>query len=73
MKKTNAASRADSVPGELLQALAADPWVRDYFERLPPSHRRKYAEWVAEAKKKETRARRAARALEMLRARMSRK
>jgi uncharacterized protein YdeI (YjbR/CyaY-like superfamily) len=71
MSKTNAAPPAVPVPVELAKALAADPWVRDYYERLSYSHRKRYAEWVAEAKKEETRARRAARALELLRARMS--
>jgi len=73
MRKTNAAHPAVPIPVELRKALDADPWVRDYYERLPYSHRRKYADWVAEAKRGETRARRAARALELLRARMSKK
>ena len=71
MRKTDTAPRAFPVPDELSQALAADPWVRDYYERLSETHRRRYAEWVAEGKKQATRARRAARALELLRARMS--
>ncbi len=73
MSKTNAVPRAFPVPVELSRALAADPWVRDYFERLSDTHRKRYADWVAEAKKEQTRARRAARALELLRARMSKK
>ena len=73
MRKTKTAPPAVPVPVELGKALAADPWVRDYYERLSDNHRRRYADWVAGAKKAETRARRAARALELLRARMSRK
>ncbi len=71
MRKTDTAPRAFSVPDELKQALAADPWVRDYYERLSETHRRRYADWVAEGKKEATRIRRAAMALELLRARMS--
>jgi uncharacterized protein YdeI (YjbR/CyaY-like superfamily) len=73
MKNTNTALPAVLTPAELREALADDPWSRDYFERLPPSHRRKYVDWVAAAKKEQTRARRAARVLEMLRARMSKR
>jgi uncharacterized protein YdeI (YjbR/CyaY-like superfamily) len=63
------ARRTDGeLPAELRQALAADPAGRAAYERLPPSHRLEYARWVAEAKKELTRRRRAARALEMLRA-----
>jgi uncharacterized protein YdeI (YjbR/CyaY-like superfamily) len=76
MKKANASPRPAAealrseveLPAELRQALAADPAGRAAYERLPPSHRREYARWVAEAKKELTRRRRAARALEMLRA-----
>jgi uncharacterized protein YdeI (YjbR/CyaY-like superfamily) len=55
------------VPAELTEALARDDQARAAFERLPPSHRREYASWVAEAKRAETRARRAASTLERLR------
>jgi len=55
------------MPRELRKALAEDPGARAVFDRLPPSHRREYAGWVGEAKQAETRARRARRAVEMLR------
>jgi uncharacterized protein YdeI (YjbR/CyaY-like superfamily) len=42
--------------------------ARHYFEALAFSHRREYARWIGEAKRPETRDRRAARAVEMLRA-----
>jgi len=58
--------RTVEVPTELQAALADDPQARDAFERLSYSHRQEYAGWVAEAKKEETRARRAAKAIEML-------
>lgn len=47
------------IPPELLAALEGNPPARALFERMPPSHRREYAQHVAEAKKEETRRRRA--------------
>ena len=58
---------SDALPPELIQALAADPDARAAFDALPPSHKREYATWIAEAKRDETRASRAAKAIEMLR------
>jgi len=55
-----------SIPEELGKALREDPRARQSFERLAPSHRREYARWVDEAKRADTRARRATRAVEML-------
>lgn len=59
--------REVSVPAELAAALAADSAAGAAFERLSFSHRREYAEWVAGAKRAETRARRAAQTIERLR------
>jgi uncharacterized protein YdeI (YjbR/CyaY-like superfamily) len=58
-----------AVPPALEQALDADPDARDAFERLAPSHRREYAQWIEEAKQDETRARRVEKTLGMLRER----
>lgn len=55
------------LPGELVAALDGDPAVRAAFDALAVSHRREYANWVAEAKRPETRQRRAGRAVEMVR------
>jgi hypothetical protein len=46
------------VPKDLRAALARDPEVEAGFERLSFTHRREYVEWVEEAKRAETRARR---------------
>jgi hypothetical protein len=53
------------IPPELEAVLTAG--TRAAFDALAFTHRREYAEWVGEAKRPETRARRAARAAEMLR------
>jgi uncharacterized protein YdeI (YjbR/CyaY-like superfamily) len=46
------------VPVEILAALKKNKKALAGFEKLPPSHKREYVEWVAEAKREETRARR---------------
>ncbi|EOD69443.1 YdeI/OmpD-associated family protein [Amycolatopsis vancoresmycina] len=56
------------LPGELADALAAAPDAAARFEALPPSHRREYVQWVAEAKKPETRVSRAEKTVARLRA-----
>lgn len=56
------------LPGELADALGAAPDAAALFEALPPSHRREYVQWVAEAKKPETRVSRAEKTIARLRA-----
>ncbi len=54
-------------PPELAAALAAARDAAETFDGMSYSHQREYAEWVAEAKREETRRRRAAKTVEMLR------
>ena len=56
------------IPQELADALAADGSAATAFEALAPSRRRELAEHVVEAKRPETRKRRAADAVARLRA-----
>ena len=58
---------SDELPTALADALTRDPAAAAAFEKLPPSHRREYVDWIAEAKREETRARRVEQALAMLR------
>lgn len=60
------------VPDDLAAALKAEPRAALVFKRFPPSHRREYIEWLTEAKKPETRARRLATTIEWLLAGKSR-
>ena len=53
-------------PADLLAALDANPAARATFDGFPPSCRRDYVEWVAEAKRPETRAKRIAQATEWM-------
>lgn len=61
------APREVDVPDALADALIADPDARMAFDRLAYTHRKEYARWVAESKRDETRQRRVAQALQMLR------
>ena len=54
------------VPDELRAALDAAPKAAATFEAFPPSCRREYVEWVSEAKRPETRAKRVAQAVEWM-------
>ena len=51
---------------DLDAALKENPSALRVFERLPPSHRREYLDWLAEAKKPATRSRRIGKMLDML-------
>jgi len=62
------APREVDVPAALAAALAEDDGARQAYERLAYTHRKEFARWVAEAKKAETRERRVAQTIEMLRA-----
>jgi hypothetical protein len=64
----DAQPREVEVPEALAIALHDDVLARDAFNALSYTHRREYARWIAEAKREETRERRVARAVEMLRA-----
>jgi hypothetical protein len=61
------APREVEVPEPLAAALNGDPAAAKAFERLAFTHRKEFASWIAEAKRPETRERRVAQALEMLR------
>lgn len=51
------------MPGDLAAALAGSPAAQSTYDALPPSAKREYLEWVAEAKRPETRAKRIAQAV----------
>jgi hypothetical protein len=52
------------VPADLVAALAKSAKAKKNFAAFPPSHRREYVEWVTEAKREETRAKRVAQTVE---------
>jgi hypothetical protein len=58
--------RTVELPDELAAALRDTPDAAARYTELSFTHRREYAQWVGEAKKQETRGRRAARTIERL-------
>ncbi len=60
------AERTVVLPADLKKALAAAPRAKAFFDGLSPSCRKEYAGYVEEAKRPETRARRIARTLSLL-------
>jgi uncharacterized protein YdeI (YjbR/CyaY-like superfamily) len=66
-RKTAGKERAElEVPEPFRLALERHPDAAATFEGFSPSHRREYVEWIAEAKREETRDRRIQTALEWL-------
>lgn len=61
------APRAVVVPPQLAAVLAGEPALQAFFDSLSFTHRREYADWIAAAKREDTRARRVEKAIEMLR------
>jgi Bacteriocin-protection, YdeI or OmpD-Associated/Domain of unknown function (DUF1905) len=62
------APREVTVPSDLAAALDDDAEARRSFDGLSYSHKREYVSWIEEAKRDETRRRRIAKAVDMLRA-----
>jgi Bacteriocin-protection, YdeI or OmpD-Associated/Domain of unknown function (DUF1905) len=58
--------REIEVPEDLARALGKDRAASEAFDRLSYTHRREYVQWVAGAKKPETRQRRVQKAVELL-------
>lgn len=58
--KRAATPRALDVPSDLAEVIARDPAAKARWEAWSFTHRREYVEWIASAKKPETRARRLA-------------
>jgi len=54
------------IPAELMTALSRDKEAKAVFNKLPHSHQKEYVTWINDAKKEETRARRVAQTIEML-------
>ncbi|MDR7070185.1 uncharacterized protein YdeI (YjbR/CyaY-like superfamily) [Pseudoxanthomonas japonensis] len=54
------------VPADLRDALAGNPGAKATFDGFSPSARRDYLEWITEAKREDTRARRLAQAVEWM-------
>ena len=66
-KRPRAAPKPEiAMPDDFAAALAASAAAQAAFAGFAPSHRREYLEWVTEAKRAETRAKRIAQAVEWI-------
>ncbi len=54
------------IPAEFAAALASNPSAKAALDGFAPSHRREYVDWITEAKRDDTRAKRIAQAIEWL-------
>lgn len=65
-QKPKAERKEIPVPAILQEALDKNPGAREYFDSLSYSHRKEYIEYITEAKREETRLRRAEKAIALL-------
>ena len=56
--ETDTAPRTVTLPADLKRALSKSKAARTHFDKLSYTHRKEYAQWIAAAKRPETRARR---------------
>jgi uncharacterized protein YdeI (YjbR/CyaY-like superfamily) len=66
-RKARPAKPETEIPPELAEALAQDDAAAATFNGFPPSCRREYCEWVGEAKRPETKAKRISETIALLR------
>ena len=59
----------DEIPPFIAEELALHPVAQEFWNEIPPSHRRNYIRWITEAKQETTQRRRLARAIAALDAR----
>ncbi len=63
--KTRGAPKPEAtIPPDLAAALAKNKKAKAAFAAFPPSHRREYIDWITDAKREETRAKRVAQTVE---------
>jgi len=65
-KRTRPSMPTDTLPDELLKALAVHPAASKTFHSLVPTHQKQYILWIGTAKRPETRQRRTIEAVERL-------
>lgn len=65
-RRRSSTTKPVDIPAELKSALTRNKKAAAAFEKFPPSHKREYAEWIADAKGAETRQRRVESAVEWI-------
>jgi uncharacterized protein YdeI (YjbR/CyaY-like superfamily) len=66
IEKKPAAGKKLLIPMELRAALSKNKKAKETFLNFPPSHKREYAEWIAEAKTSKTKTKRLKTAIEWM-------
>jgi uncharacterized protein YdeI (YjbR/CyaY-like superfamily) len=66
IKKLEAQVAKEKIPPHLKNALASNKKAREIFKNWSPSHRMRYIYWIEEAKREETKKRRAEKAVKMI-------
>ncbi|MEO6210726.1 MAG: YdeI/OmpD-associated family protein [Gemmatimonadaceae bacterium] len=66
VKRSRAKKPEAKVPKEFAVALAKNRRATAAFAKFPPGQRREYCDWISEAKREETKAKRAAQAIEWI-------
>lgn len=66
VRKASTPKPPPETPADLAAALAKQRKAKAAFDAFAPSHKREYVEWITEAKRDETRARRVAQTVEWL-------
>lgn len=64
--REDTAPRTVKVPSDVSRALRTKPAAHEFFQNLSFTHKREYIEWISGAKQAETRERRLARMLDLL-------
>ena len=64
--EADAEERVVAVPAELKRVFQSEKEARAVFEKLSYTHQKEYVVWITEAKKEETRQKRIAKTIEML-------
>ena len=64
--KPKTAPKPFEIPAELTAALKKNKKANATFEKFPPSHKKEYAQWIAEAKTEETKNKRIETAIEWI-------
>ncbi len=65
-RRKPASKPVPEIPGDLAAALDKDKAAKATFDGFPPSCKREYIDWIVEAKREETRAKRLAQAVEWM-------
>jgi uncharacterized protein YdeI (YjbR/CyaY-like superfamily) len=66
VKRPKTAKPEAKVPKELAAALEKNRKASSVFANFPPGQRREYCDWIGEAKREETKAKRVAQAIEWI-------